>query len=78
MADLKKENETQDVYNEIANLKTQLSSDASPIGDWKGIKQREYKDMGLEQPYTDDEMLEYHKQRQSVRAKINELQEKLK
>lgn len=78
MADLKKENETQDVYNEIANLKTQLSSDASPIGDWKGIKQREYKDMGLEQPYTDDEMLEYHKQRQAVRAKINELQEKLK
>lgn len=63
-----------DVYNEIANLKTQLSSDASPIGDWKGIKQREYKDMGLEQPYTDDEMLEYHKERQSVRAKINELQ----
>lgn len=78
MADLKKENETQDVYNEIANLKTQLSSDASPIGDWKGIKQREYKEMGLEQPYTDDEMLEYHKQRQAVRAKINELQEKLK
>lgn len=78
MADLKKENETQDVYNEIANLKTQLSSDASPIGDWKSIKQREYKDMGLEQPYTDDEMLEYHKQRQAVRAKINELQEKLK
>lgn len=28
MADLKKENETQDVYNKIANLKTQLSSDA--------------------------------------------------
>lgn len=73
-----KENEMHDVYNEIANLKTQLSSDASPIGDWKGIKQREYKEMGLEQPYTDEEMLEYHKQRQAIREKINDLQEQLK
>lgn len=63
---------------EIADLKQSLSSHVSPIGDWKGIKQREYIDMGLTPPYSDDDMQEYYSARKAARDRINELEKALK
>lgn len=62
---------------EIARLKRKLSSSASPIGDWKGIKYREYIDAGLPAPYSEKEMKNYYAQRVAVRERINELQAQL-
>lgn len=65
-------------FEEIANLKQSLSSHVSPIGDWKGIKQREYIEMGLTPPYSAEEMQDYYARRKSARDRINELENELK
>lgn len=78
MVNNEKENNKTKIYQQIVDLKSELSSDASPIGDWKGIKQREFTDLGLTPPYSEKDMQEYHKKRQAVRAKINELEELIK
>lgn len=65
------------ISQQIADLKQSLSSHQSPIGDWKGIKQREYVDAGMPKPYTDEVMKTYYAQRFAVRKKINELEAQL-
>ena len=62
------------IANEIANLKLELASSFSPIGDWKIAKIMEYRALGLEDPY---DMEELATERQKVRDKINELQAQL-
>ena len=57
--------------NQIAELKLQLSSPHSPIGDWKLAKIMEYRLLGYEDPYDLDELA---KERQKIRDKINELE----
>lgn len=71
------ENSATDIRNKIANLQCSLNSHVSPIGDWKGIKQREFIDLGLTPPYSAEEMLDYHQKRQAVRDEINSLQAQL-
>jgi hypothetical protein len=56
---------------EIANLTCDLTSPASPIGDWKVIKNQEALQVKLEPPY---DPVELHAARQQVRDRINELQ----
>ena len=63
-----------ELEQEIINLQSQLTSNASPIGDWKVSKCMEYQIMGMELPY---DMNELHEKRQTIRDKINELQSKL-
>ena len=60
---------------EILNFTADLSSAASPIGDWKVAKCYEYSLSGLEPPYDIDDL---HAKRQAARDRINELQEELK
>jgi hypothetical protein len=62
-------------FQKIADLKQALSSPVSPYGDWKGIKQREYKEAGYAAPYTDAEMQEYYEKRLAIRKQINELEQ---
>lgn len=59
---------------EIRNLQSMLSSTASPIGDWKIAKHMEYTLLGMDSPY-DIEAL--HAERQTIRDRINDLQEEL-
>lgn len=59
---------------EIRNLQSELSSTASPVGDWKVAKCYEYQLAGLEAPYDINEL---HAQRDSIRQRINEIQEEL-
>lgn len=59
---------------EIRNLQAQLSSTASPIGDWKVAKVYEYVLAGLETPY---DIQELHTERQAIRDRINTLQTEL-
>lgn len=74
---MKNFDQRQKLEKQIAKLKRQLSSSASPIGDWKGIKQREYADTGRPAPYKDEEMKTYYEERFAVRAQINELKSEL-
>jgi len=64
----------EDINREIIALKAQLSSQISDIGDWKIIKIYEARLRGLEDPYNFEELAQ---KRDSVRAKINKLQEQL-
>ena len=63
-----------DIQVEICSLMNQLSSNVSPIGDWKISKIYEYRLQGKEDPY---DMQELCDARQAVRDRINELQEEL-
>lgn len=67
-------NMQQDLQHEIGILQSQLSSVASPIGDWKIIKCYEAKLQDKEMPYDLEQLLA---DRQAIRDKINELQEKM-
>ncbi len=78
MINNEKENDKTKIYQQIVDLKSELTSHESPIGDWKGIKQREFIDLGLTPPYSEEDMKDYHKKRQAVRAKINELEQLIK
>lgn len=60
---------------EILNLTADLSSAASPVGDWKLEKINEYLAVGKPAPY---DIQELHTKRQAIRDRINELQEELK
>lgn len=64
----------QELNQEIINLQEHLTSNTSPLGDWKMIKYQEYMVMGVECPY---DMNEYHVEREAIRARINELQAEL-
>lgn len=57
--------------NELAELKLQLASPYSPIGDWKIAKIMEYRLLGYEDPY---DLTELAEERQKVRDRINELE----
>ena len=61
-----------EIYQEICNLTSQLTSSVSSIGDWKVAKCYEYSLAGLEVPYDINEL---HAKRQAIRDRINELQE---
>lgn len=64
-------NEREQLAQELCNLQCDLSSSASPIGDWKVVKSYEYALLGEEPPYNVQEL---HAQRQAVRDRINEIQ----
>ena len=64
----------QELEQEIRNLQADLSSTASPIGDWKVAKAYEYQLAGLEAPY---DVQELHEKRQAVRNRINKIQKEL-
>ncbi len=59
---------------EIRNLMQDLTSPASPIGDWKIIKIQEYSLMQRTVPYDVNDL---HAKRQAARDRINQLQEEL-
>lgn len=63
-----------DIQTEICVLMNQLSSNTSPIGDWKISKIYEYRLQNKEDPY---DMQELCNARQAVRDRINELQKEL-
>lgn len=60
-----------ETQKEILMLKERLASSESEIGDWKIAKIQEYQLLGLQVPYSVEEL---HKKRQEVRNKINELE----
>lgn len=66
------QDEYQKLYMKICNLKADLTSNVSPIGDWKVIKCIEAQLAGETMPY-DLEAL--RAERQAVRAQINALEE---
>lgn len=66
--------ERQQLAQEICDLKSQLTSVVSDIGDWKICKCYEYVLLGKEPPYDVEEL---HAARQAVRDKINECQARL-
>lgn len=61
----------------IRTLRLKLSNSTSPVGDWKGIKQREYIDAGRPAPYTESEMQKYYDDRLAIRQEINTLEASL-
>lgn len=67
-------NKKAELEQEIRNLESQLSSNASDIGDWKVAKCMEYQAAGLDMPYDFDEL---HEARQAVRDEINQIQEQI-
>lgn len=70
-------NKAQKIQSQIARLRRQLSSSSSPVGDWKGIKQREYIDAGRPAPYKEAEMQKYYAERLAIRQQINTLEKSL-
>lgn len=60
---------------ELASLMSGLSANTSPIGDWKVIKVYEARMLGKEDPYDIEELAA---KRQTVRDRINEIQNELK
>lgn len=64
--------EREQIEQEIRDLIADLSSTASQFGDWKNLKQID------ENCYTELEMEAYRAGRAAIRARINELYEKLK
>ncbi len=67
----KKVESTTNSTSEVSELKLQISSPYSDIGDWKIVKIMEYRMMGYEDPY---DLEELHKARQAVRDQINLLE----
>lgn len=60
---------------EIINLKCELTSQESEIGDYKVVKTYEARLKGERDPYDTDALLD---ERQKIRDRINELQKELK
>lgn len=71
------QNKAQQLQKQIARLKRQLASPESPVGDWKGIKQREYVDAGRPAPYDEVTMQAYYAERLAIRQQINTLERSL-
>lgn len=59
---------------EIRNLTSQLTSSVSRVGDWKVVKCYEASLVGLEPPYDINAL---HAERQAIRDRINEIQQRI-
>lgn len=59
---------------EIRNLTSQLTSSVSSVGDWKVVKCYEASLVGLEPPYDINAL---HAERQQIRDRINEIQQRI-
>lgn len=66
--------ERRKIEQQIINLKADLESRESDVGDWKIAKAQEYALVGLESPY---DIADLHAKRQAVRDEINRLRELL-
>ena len=66
--------ERRKIEQQIINLKADLESRESDIGDWKIAKAQEYILAGIESPY---DIADLHAKRQAVRDEINRLRELL-
>lgn len=71
MADTKISRQIELANKEIGEILCDLSSYASPIGDWKIIKIQEARLMGQEDPYDLEDLVA---KRQAARDRINDLQ----
>lgn len=74
MGEETREEKMMTLQTELSCLMSELSSPASPIGDWKVAKIQEYALAGLDAPY---DIADLHAKRQAVRDRINELQAEL-
>lgn len=72
--DNEKSEEIRRKQQEIINLKCELTSQESEIGDYKIVKTYEARLKGESDPYDTNELLG---ERQKIRDKINELQSEL-
>ena len=62
----------------ISELKNELSSQASKVGDWKFIKILEAQINGKELPYDTTEIASFFERRNEIRAQINEHEESIR
>jgi len=72
--EMSREDKMMTLQTQISCLMSDLSSPASPIGDWKVAKCQEYALAGMALPY---DIAELHRERQAVRDRINELRAEL-
>ena len=66
--------ERRKIEQQIINLKADLESRESEVGDWKIAKAQEYILVGVESPY---DISDLHVKRQEIRDEINRLEAKL-
>ena len=69
--------EREQLEAELRCLNSKLCRNRDEWGDWKLSKIQEYNLLGLECPYTDEELNVYHTERQKIRDRINEIEERL-
>ena len=69
--------EREQLEAELRCLNSRLCSKRDELGDWKLSKIQEYNLLGLECPYTEEELNTYHTERQKIRDRINEIEERL-
>ena len=69
--------EKEQLEAELRCLNSRLCSNRDELGDWKLSKMQEYNLLGLECPYTEEELNTYHIERQKIRDRINEIEERL-
>ena len=69
--------EREQLEAELRCLNSRLCSNRDKLGDWKLSKIHEYNLLGLECPYTEEELNIYHTERQKIRDRINEIEERL-
>ena len=69
--------EREQLEAELRCLNSRLCSNRDELGDWKLSKIQEYSLLGLECPYTEEELNVYHTERQKIRDRINEIEERL-
>ena len=62
----------------ISELKNELSSQASKVGDWKFIKILEAQVSGKELPYDTTEIASFFERRNEIRKQINEHEESIR
>ena len=74
---LEENKEIEQLEAELRCLNSRLCSNRDELGDWKLSKIQEYNLLGLECPYTKEELNIYHTERQKIRDKINEIEERL-
>ena len=75
--DLAENEEREELEAELRCLTSRLCSNRDELGDWKLSKIQEYNLLGLECPYTEEELNTYHTERQKIRDRINEIEERL-
>ena len=69
--------EREQLEAELRCLNSRLCSNRDELGDWKLSKIQEYNLLGLECPYTEEELNTYHIERQKIRDRINEIEERI-